>query len=108
MNFWEARQAALEGKTVKCWRAEWCSTYPAETFFSISLWSRDQIEGKWEIVEELKTTTKYLNVYPTHYGDWDIHSSTEDAHYHAHSNALLGTIEITVDENGKLISAKKV
>jgi hypothetical protein len=106
LNFWEAREAAKQGKTVKCWKGKWCNTYPAETFFSISNWTTDKIDGKWEIVEEPKTFTQY--VVPHKDGLSTAFDTEEKAKKYQSICNGLSIIVITYDENGKLISAGNV
>ena len=104
MNFWEARQAALEGKLVKrlLGEDEFSSPYTRNDFLIKSM-APYEVNGHWEIVEEPKTTTSYLNVYPyTHGTAWHCKSEADL------STGRLGVLEIITDENGKLISARNV
>jgi hypothetical protein len=105
LNFWEAREAALEGKTVKRLTAEdeFCN-YDSKDFLTRSM-APCEVNGHWEIVEEPKLTTSYHNVYKYAIsGSWD---TLEKAREILSLN-ILSQIAITVDENGKLIEARNV
>jgi uncharacterized protein YfaP (DUF2135 family) len=104
MNFWEARQAALEGKKVK--RVGDKVYYSTKAFTDITGWDNSHIASLWEIVEEPKATTSYLNIYSDFHGSLT-HKSISEANDHKGKTAK-SQIEIVTDANGKLISAKNV
>jgi hypothetical protein len=107
INFWEARQAALEGKTVKRLIAEdeFCN-YDSKDFLTRSM-APYEVSGHWEMVEETKHETGYINIYSGNSYTWGIHPRKADADNNA-KLSRIGTIAITVDENGKLVKAENV
>lgn len=106
MNFWEARQAALEGKKVKLIQGKHRWSYTSTQFLNEPEWNKESISAEWEIVEEPKTITRYLNVYADG-GPWFSYTSKCDANLRPMGDRI-GCLKITVDENGKLISARNV
>lgn len=101
MNFWEARQAALSGKKVKIVGEE--CIYTALNFadwaegvddYGKMAWNNDSISAVWELVEKPEYQTVYIDL--------------RDCGFLYTRHFSSGSIEITVDEKGKLISAKNV
>lgn len=108
MNFWEARQAALEGKKVRCVGENNTIRYSAYFQFA-DYFSNLEIEGDWEIVEEPKYRTYYINIYPHSIGGPA--DSIDTANRRAGQDGMptrKGCIELVTDESGKLISARNV
>lgn len=103
MNFWEARQAALAGKTVKRIQGNTSWLYKPRDFQYQVEWHVEAFEAEWELVEEPKLIKSYLNVYKdTHGTAWHSKEIADGA------CNRVGCLEIITDKNGKLISAKNV
>jgi hypothetical protein len=105
INFWEARHAALSGKKVK--RLDNDLVFD-KTCFVEAGWTEEWLAADWEIVEEPKHITNFLNVYADGY--WARHTSKldADAYKDRYEDKRIACIAITVDEDGKLIEAKNV
>lgn len=101
MNFWEARQAALDGKKVKMLGSS--DHYDLVSFTANFVqFDNAKINAQWEIVEEPKNYKAYVNIYADGMYKYGTHNGiTKDSD-------CKGTIEIITDETGKLISAKNV
>ena len=105
MNFWEARQAALEGKKVRRYND---TVFTKEDFSCESFeWSGFDIDAEWEIVEEPKTITRFVTVYPDGGYDWAVSVKIKTSKTLARTG-YLGRLEIITDAHGKLISARNV
>lgn len=109
MSFWEARQAALVGKTVRCLDTD----FDASNFSDgAAPWPNNLIDAEWRVVEEPKTYTAYVNVYMEgmfkYRVDTGVGQDPSGAGSVVKDTGCLGTLEIITDENGKLISAKNV
>jgi hypothetical protein len=105
LNFWEAREASKQGKSVRCVTTQ--QIYPPKQLLDHDYaWYSVHFEAEWEIVEEPKHITHYLNIYPFRIRSGQ-HTTKEQADHYAGS-ARLSCIAITVDENGKLIEARNV
>jgi hypothetical protein len=105
LNFWEARQAALDGKKVKTCLGPLC--FSKEEFTNQDCWSNELITADWEIVEEPKHKTCYINVYLHDLCPWGAHETRALADSGACTDRA-SCLAITVDENGRLIDAKNV
>jgi hypothetical protein len=106
MNFWEARLEALKGKKVR--KKEKLAVLSASDFQSNYTWRNKDIDAEWEIVEEPKSITRYINVYDHNGVAWATHTTKHWADDNAYSEDRLSCLEIITDKNGKLISAKNV
>ena len=111
LNFWEARQAAKAGKKVKIVGQEvgkdgglnW------EMWQFVNGWSERELDAQWEIVEETKQQTYYLNVYKSGVSSSYITIAEANRHNNVgNTGDRLYIMAVTVDENGKLISARNV
>jgi hypothetical protein len=106
LNFWEARAAVFEGKTVQYTIDGFTYKFTPEEFSKAS-WSSQELGYEWQLVEEPKTFTQYVNVYPANGYDWVAHTQKLYANDRARKGRI-GCIAITIDENGRLIEAKNI
>jgi hypothetical protein len=106
LNFWEARQAALEGKKVKRLLAEdeFSGPYTSTDFLTRQM-APCEVSGHWEIAEEPETITSYMNVYNKGLGD--SRYSIEDCDMVAFPYRL-GILEVVVNLDDKTATAKFV
>jgi hypothetical protein len=111
LNFWEAREAALAGKKVRKSAKDDGLTYSTDDF-SVECecyFSTGEMALDWEIVEEPKLRTYYFNVYENTIGGPKSSVGIANAvAANPSSPDRKGCIEITVDENGKLVDAKNL
>jgi hypothetical protein len=107
INFWEAREAAKQGKYVKMVRDTDPTGISPKDMLGPSRWENIHLDADWEIVEEPKHKTCYINVYLHNVCPWDAHDTQSGADSGA-SKDRVSCIAITVDENGKLVEAKNV
>jgi hypothetical protein len=105
INFWEARQAALDGKKVR--RIGFTLLYSTEDFTDHLNWDNNSINAAWEIVEEPKHKTCYINVYLHNMCPWGAHETRVLADSSACTDRA-SCLAITVDENGKLVEARNI
>ena len=84
MNFWEAREAAKQGKTVKM-VADFALAIKPKDFLCDNTWRNEHLDAGWEIVEE----------------------PTPRLHYISSMNPKY-LIEVLVGGDGNLIYAKNV
>ncbi len=106
LNFWEAREAALNGKKVKRIVTQVVYT-PSQMLHPETPWYNVHFDGDWEIVEEPKHKTCYINVYLHNMCPWGAHETRALADSHACTDRV-SCLAVTVDENGKLVEAKNV
>jgi hypothetical protein len=105
INFWEAREAAQQGKEVRLVSRN--LEYSAEEFLNTIAWNSYAIEGEWEIVET-KRVTQYYSIFSKGHDAWlgSGHKTKELAN--SSRPEKIGIIAITVDENGKLVEVEQV
>jgi hypothetical protein len=109
MNFLEARQAALEGKTVRMVGHYSPKGITPESMLSCRAWMTESIEADWEIVEESGMVVQYVNLYlrsPGELSFGESHITRELALGVRHQDSI-GMIEIVTDR-GRLVSARNV
>ena len=108
INFWEARQAALEGKTVRI-VGEMGGTFVKEAFTNTEFdWNNEVLSMEWEIVEEPARRTFYI--IPFSYGGtatWKDKRVAQKFMLGLGGDAL-SVIEVTIDKDGRFIEGKNV
>lgn len=103
LNFWEARTAALAGKTVRMiGDSETCD---ASSFREHIEWPGAYIASDWEVIDNPTHLVRYIVTEPV--GSWAGYTSLAASRV-AQTKTSLTTIEIITDEFGTLISAKNV
>jgi hypothetical protein len=106
LNFWEAREAAKQGKAVK--RLTNQHIYQPKAMLDPDYsWSSVHFESEWEIAQDHKTY--YINVYSQSLGLPKATKALAEITSSSTSlSPLLSCIEITVDEKGKFIKGENV
>ena len=107
MNFWEAREAARKGHTVRR-RTTQVSYKPAEMLNPDTPWYSVHLDEQWEIVERPELSTYWVNVYRNSMGLPKAGKDIADRAAADSGLTRLSCLELTVDENGKLVSARNV
>jgi hypothetical protein len=109
MNFWEARQAALNGKKVK--RAD--DTESLYIYNKVAMLScgfePEDIAADWVIIKEPEYKTYYVNIYSKSLGvPKDNERLAVEAMNSYQGSPYLARLAITVDDEGQFISAKNI
>lgn len=104
INFWEARQAAKQGKTVQIIMNNPKPLEPEE-FLCNSYWRNEHLDAEWEIVEE---PIQIITVHQV-FSDGTVGSGSYPRMDNLNKKKKrLSLIQLTTDTNGKLISARNV